>query len=73
MKKKQLIQFKIDKQLLKQARKEKGLTLEAVGDMIGKDKRTVWAYEKLPTIDAHTLIALAKIYEKPAEYFAVPV
>ena len=55
---------------LKQARLERGLTLEGIAHQIGTDFSTIWRYEAdQRTPSGPTLYALAQAYGHPVEWF----
>ena len=49
----------------KDARLEKGLTLEKAAELIHCTSRTVWAFENEKNPDAYYVSMMAKIYDKP--------
>ena len=55
---------------LRQARKEKGLTLERVSELVGVRLNTIWRHEKGEVHPSEPVLKLcAMIYEKPYEWF----
>ena len=55
---------------LRQARKEKGLTLERVSELVGVRLNTIWRHEKAEVHPSEPVLKLcAMIYEKPLEWF----
>jgi len=63
-----MIKFK--KHKLKEARKQRGLTLEQLAKKIGTSKSYIWEIENEPSnISAIHLLKLAQVLGKPCEYF----
>lgn len=54
---------------IKKARKEKGLSLEALGSKIGVSRQLVWQWEKDETDPSKHVEALSKHLNVPLEYF----
>ena len=55
---------------LRQARKEQGLTLERVSELVGVRLNTIWRHEKGEVHPSEPVLKLcAMIYEKPLEWF----
>ena len=55
---------------LQKARKESGMTLEAVSSIVGVTKQTVYKYEhNLIKPSPEVMIKLKTIYEKDLDYF----
>lgn len=58
--------------LIKKARKAKGMSLEALGDKLGVTRQLVWQWEKGDSDPRKHILALSQHLEMPVDYFYGP-
>jgi len=58
--------------LIKKARKARGLSLEALGEKLGVTRQLVWQWEKGSSDPRKHILALSQHLEMPVDYFYGP-